>query len=148
MQKSVRPKMLSLGSRVPTQARTCPMVQRYCSTWHILTGYPFCASSLVRTQYAKNVKRDGIVNVREVGLKPNACAVLFPLGPVCTIRFCITRRDSRFHCCPDSTVMSAYSSNDIRKTCSHKLCCGYLELKKARRALGVGWRTRKASLAS
>ena len=108
MRKSVCPKTSSQGSRVPTQAKTCPTARRYCSTCPFLTGFPFCESYLVRARCAKKMeKRYGIMDVCEVGLDPKVWAVLFPLGPIGTVQFYITGRDSGFHCFPDSTVVSA-----------------------------------------
>ena len=149
MQKSVSLNMSSLGSRVPTQAGTCPTAQMYCSTWIFFTGFILCASSLVRTQCAKNGEKGQDRGcIREIGIKPEAFAVLFPLGPVGAVQLFITRRDSGLYCCPDSTLVSAHLSANVRGACCHKLCCRYLELKKATRLLGVGWRMRKASSTS
>ena len=100
-------------------------------------------------QCAKMEKRDGIVDMCKVGPKSDACAVLFPLDPVGSVQFCITRRNSRFHCCPDSTVANVHLSANVRRAYCHKFCCGYyLVLKKESRELGVGWRMREALSAS
>ena len=73
-----------------------------------------CKLSGAYAMCKKLEKRDVIVDVREVGLEPNAGAVLLPLGPVGTVQFFITGRDSGFHCCPDRTVVSVYSSANVR----------------------------------
>ena len=69
-------------------------------------------------------KKDGMVDMREVGIKPDTGAVVFPLGPVGTVQLGITGRDSRFHCLPDSTVVSAHLSANVRGECCHNFSAG------------------------
>ena len=71
-------------------------------------------------------KSDGILHVRKVGFKSNAGAEPFPLGPVGTICLGITRRDSGFHCCPYSTVVSVHSSTNIKGTFCQDFSVGIL----------------------
>ena len=101
----------------------------------------------MRTRCDKWEKRDGIVDVRELGFESDAGAVLVPLGPGGTVQFGINGRDSGCHSFSDSTVVSAHLISDVRGACRHDFFCGYLALKKVSNLRVNAWRMREASSA-
>ena len=70
------------------------------------------------------------MDMHEVEVQTNSYTIFFPLDPVGTGWLGVTRRDSGFHDLPDSTVVSAHTSSDIRGACCQEFCCWYFGLSK------------------